>query len=213
MAERTQAELAYNELSHRLLIQEIIPNERIKEESWATKLNVSRSAIRESLTRLLGEGMVRAGERGGFFANEMKDEEIREIREVREILETAAFTLACERATADQLKQIEETCEDYANFVRKNYLNSAHEADWRFHQLLIAAANNKRLAQLYQRSHIPLFMRKMSRSRTLLEDYVLTEKEHREVFDALKKKDKKRGVELLRAHFKRGEEEALGDGK
>src|SRR5512141_573825 len=89
-AERTQAELAYKELSHRILIFEIAPNERIVEQAWATKLQVNRAAIRESLTRLLGEGLVYQGERGGFFVSEMTDEELHQIREVREILETGA---------------------------------------------------------------------------------------------------------------------------
>jgi DNA-binding GntR family transcriptional regulator len=213
MGERTQSELAYGELSHRLLIQEIIPNERLKEETWAKKLGVSRSAIRESLTRLLGEGLVRAGERGGFFASELSQKEIREIRELRELLETAAFSLACDRATETQLKAIVETCDDYANFVQKNYLSSAHEADFRFHQLLVAAAGNERLSQLYQRSHIPLFMRKMSRARVQMEDCIQTEKEHRMICEALRKKKKERGVELLKEHFKRGEIEALSDSK
>jgi DNA-binding GntR family transcriptional regulator len=209
MTGRTQAELAYDELSHRLLTQEILPGERIKEQTWASKLNVSRSAIREGLTRLLGEGIVRAGEKGGFFAGLLTDSEIREIREVREIIETAALGLACERATREQLKQIEEVCDDYANFVKKNYLSSAHEADLRFHQLLVSASGNRRLQQLYVRSHIPLFMRKMGRNRVKIEDYVQTETEHRRIFQALRKNNPKLGVELLRAHFKRGESEAL----
>jgi DNA-binding GntR family transcriptional regulator len=209
MTGKTQAKLAYDELSHRLLTQEILPGERIKEQTWASKLNVSRSAIREGLTRLLGEGAVRAGERGGFFAGELTDPEIREIREVREVIETAAFAMACERATREQLKQIEETCDDFASFLKKNYLSSAHEADLRFHQLLVAASGNARLQQLYVRSHIPLFMRKVSRNRIKIEDYVQTEKEHRQIFEALRKKNAKLGVELLRAHFKRGESEAL----
>jgi len=207
--ERTQAELAYNELSHRILIFEIRPNERIKEEFWANRLGVSRAAIRESLPRLLGEGMVRAGERGGFFVSEISEQEIHEIREMREILETAAFALACDRATSQQVKEIKETCDDFSNFVKKKYLTSAHEADFRFHKLLIMASGNLRLVQLYQRSHIPLFHRKITRSQINLDDFMQTEKEHLMILRALQKKDKKRGIELLRAHFKRGESEAL----
>lgn len=207
--ERTQAEQAYNELSHRILILEIPPNDRIKEEFWSKKLGVSRSAIRESLTRLLGEGIVRAGERGGFFVSEMSEEEIREIRELREILETAAFSLACDRATPEQVTEIEETCADFLNFVNKNYLTSAHEADLRFHKLLIKASGNSRLVQLYRRSHIPLFHRKMTRAQINLEDFLQTEREHRMILDSLQRKDKKGGTELLRAHFRRGESEAL----
>ncbi|MDB6027395.1 MAG: GntR family transcriptional regulator [Verrucomicrobiales bacterium] len=209
MAERTQAEEAYKELGHRILVQEIEPNERIKEEFWASRLNVSRAAIRESLTRLLGEGMVRSGEKGGFFASELSDEDINEVREVRVILETGALLLACDRATTQQLNEIKETCEDFANFVKKNYLGSAHEADLRFHQLLVAAAGNKRLTQLYHRSHIPLFLRKTAPPVAKIEEYQQTEKDHRAIYEALRKRDKKAGVELLKAHFSRGAKEAL----
>ena len=209
MAERTQADSAYNELSHRILIMEIPPDERIVEEFWAEKLGVNRSAIREALTRLLGEGLVRRGERGGFFVSEMSDEEIHQIREVREIFETAAFALACERATEQQLTEIAETVQDFGNFVKKGYFTAAHEADLRFHHLLIAASGNARLAQLYAKSRIPLFQRKAARTRAHPEDFELTEKEHRAILEALRKRDKKRGIERLRAHFNRGERDAL----
>jgi DNA-binding GntR family transcriptional regulator len=209
MEERTQADLAYKELSHRILIQEIAPNERIKEQFWAQQLNVNRAAIRESLTRLFGEGVVRQGERGGYFVSEMTKQEIHEIRELREILETAAFILACDRATAKQIKEIEETCDDLANFVNKGYFTGAHEADLRFHQLLIAASKNERLAQLYHRSHIPLFQRRSAQARIHVSDFIQTEKEHRKILEALKRKDKKAGPQFLRMHFNRGEKEAL----
>ena len=208
-AERTQAELAYKELGHRILILEIAPNDRIVEQFWAKKLQVNRSAVRESLTRLLGEGLVYQGERGGFFVSEMTDAEIHEIREVREILETAAFTLACERAAAKQVKEIEETCNDFASFVKKGYFTGAHEADLRFHHLLIAASGNARLAQLYQKAHIPLFQRKAAQARIPIEDFVQTEKEHRLILEALRKRDKKLGVQYLKSHFNRGERESL----
>jgi len=209
MAERTQAAQAYNELSRRILILEVPPGERIIEEFWGEKLGVNRSAIREALTRLLGEGLVRQGERGGFFVSEMSDGEIRDLRELREALETAAFALACDRATPQQIKELSETCDDFATFVRKGYHTAAHEADLRFHHLLMAASGNARLAQLYERSRIPLFHRKVMRAGAHPEDFELTEKEHRGILEALRKRDKKRGVDQLKAHFNRGARDAL----
>jgi len=209
MPERTQSELAYNQLSRRILIQEIPPGDRIVEESWGEKIGVNRSAIREALTRLLGEGFVRRGARGGFFVNEMSDAEIRELRELREILETAAFRLACDRRTRKQLDDLAETCDDFGSFVKKGYLTAAHEADLRFHDLLMMASGNQRLAHLYERSRIPLFHRKAAQAHAHPEDFALTEREHRAILDALKKRDAEHGIAQLRAHFNRGERDAL----
>lgn len=209
MEERTQTESAYNELSQRILIQEIAPGERIREQSWAQRLNVNRAAIRESLTRLHGEGVVRQGAKGGYFVCEMTDEDIHEVREVREILETAAFVLACDRATPKEIKEIQETCDDLTAFVTKGYFTGAHEADLRFHQLLITASNNQRLIQLYHRSHIPLFQRRAARVRNHLKDFVQTDQEHRQILEALKSKEKGSGVRFLQEHFRRGETSAI----
>ncbi|HWQ93844.1 MAG TPA: GntR family transcriptional regulator [Clostridia bacterium] len=208
-AERTQAELAYKELSHRIVVSEILPNERIIEQFWAQKLGVNRAAIRESLTRLLGEGLVRQGERRGFFVSELSREDILQLREVREILEIGAFLLACDRATTKQIQQIEDTVDDLASFVKKGYFTGAHEADLRFHQLLMNASGNPRLGLLYERSHIPLFQRKNPQSRTPLEEFTKTESEHRSIVEALRRRDKEGGTEALRRHFKRGATEAL----
>ncbi len=207
--ERTQAELAYKELSHRIIVSEIMPNKRIVEQFWAEKLGVNRAAIRESLTRLLGEGLVYQGQRGGCFVTEMTREEILQLRELREILETGAFVLACDRATAQQVQEIQETVDDLAQFVSKGYFTGAHEADLRFHQLLVAASGNRRLALLYDRSHIPLFQRKNPQSRAPLEEFKQTENEHRSIVEALQIRDKKAGTEALRNHFKRGASEAV----
>lgn len=209
MEERTQAESAYNELSQRILIQEIAPGERIREQLWAERLNVNRAAIRESLTRLHGEGVVRQGGKGGYFVCEMTDDEIHEIREIREILETAAFALACDRATAQEIKGIQEACDDLTSFVKKGYFTGAHEADLRFHQLLVTASNNQRLVQLYHRSHIPLFQRRAARVRNHLKDFVQTDKEHRQILEALKRREKEQGVRFLTEHFRRGETSAV----
>jgi DNA-binding GntR family transcriptional regulator len=209
MEEKTQAELAYKELSHRILTQEIGPNERIVEQAWSKKLQVNRAAIRESLTRLLGEGIVHPGKRRGYFVSEMTEREIHEIREVREMLETTAFSMACERADSHQVKEIEETCNDFSNFLHKGYFTGAHEADLRFHKLLIAASGNKRLMDLYQRSHIPLFQRRAAQARIHPEDFVQTDNEHRQILEALKKKKTEIGIEYLKNHFNRGERDAI----
>src|SRR5215469_4815240 len=115
LEEGTQAKLAYRELSHRIAIQDIAPNQRIKEQLWSQKLKLNRAANREGLTRLLGEGVVRRGEHGGFFVTEMSEKEIHEVRDVREILESAAFALACDRASQSQIREIENTCDDFAS--------------------------------------------------------------------------------------------------
>ena len=210
MAGNTQKKQAYQELRRRVLILELVPNERVKEEEWAARLQVSRAAIREALTQLLGEGLVRAGERGGYFVTQMTEKDIHQVRELREVLETAAFAMACDRASEEELQAIEETCDDFASLVKKGYHNGACECDLRFHHLLVETSGNAHLLSAYQRSNIPLFHMKLGRLMIQADDYDETEREHRQIAAALRRRDKKEGVELLKLHFRRGEEMALG---
>jgi DNA-binding GntR family transcriptional regulator len=211
MISKTLAQTAYEELRRRILTFELTPNERLKEEFWSAKLKVSRTAIREALTRLLGEGLVTARERGGLFVTQMTEKDFHEIRILREIYETAAFAMACDRITDAELNAIAQTCDDFREFVKKGYYNGACESDLRFHHLLIAASGNTHLVQAYQRSNIPLFQLKLGRSLTFLDDYHETEQEHRRILEALKTREKSEGIRLLRAHFRRGEEGAVGN--
>lgn len=209
MAESIQSERAYAELRRRILILEIRPDERLKEEEWAEKLGLGRLAVREALTRLHGEAFVTRGAKGGFFAPTMTPPDIREIREVREILEVASLRLAESRITAVQLRELESTCDDFAYMVKKGYHTGACEADRRFHHLLVASSGNSKLLRAYEHCHIPLFHIRLGQSREYMNDYADTEREHREIVEALKLKKIDRAIELLRAHFARGEKAVL----
>ena len=73
---------AYTEIRRKILSAQISPKTRLKEDYWATKLNVSRMAIRETLTRLLGEQLVTLGPKGGYFVSSMSAEDVVQIREL-----------------------------------------------------------------------------------------------------------------------------------
>jgi DNA-binding GntR family transcriptional regulator len=188
---------------------ELAPGERLKEAEWAGRLSVSRSAIRESLTRLRGEGLVEQGRKGGFFVREMTESDIHQIKELRQILETAALLLACERATPKQLAHLEELCDDFANFARKGYVTGAFEADMRFHNMLMDASGNPRLHEFYMRSNIIIFNIRQGRARGYIDDHELTENDHRAIVEAIRRKDHRTGIKILKEHFDRGERNVL----
>jgi DNA-binding GntR family transcriptional regulator len=191
-----------------------MPDERLGEEDWATKLNVGRAAIREALTRLHGEGLVQSGKRGGYFVTKFSDKDIRQLRELREVMETAAFAMACERVNEEQLQLIDEVCDDYDNLVKKGYFNSAWECDLRFHQLLLEASGNQHLLQTYQRSNIPLFHLKINRSLRFDGCHQTTSNQHRMIAAALRERNKDQGVALLRVHIRTGDKSMLdGEGQ
>jgi DNA-binding GntR family transcriptional regulator len=211
MANLTQAESAYQELRRRLLIADFRPRQRLVETKWARNLKVSRAAVRESLMRLHGEGLVYPGEKGGFFVTEFTAQDVHEIATLRMIFETAAFTLACDHATENDIQGLEENCRDYDNAVAKGYFTSAWEIDLHFHKLLVQASGNARLLKAYNRANIPLFNMQVGTKPVNVADFAETKVEHGRILEALRRKEKKLGVDLLRTHLTRSEDLILDD--
>src|SRR5215211_4432634 len=88
------ANKAFVEIRKKILSNQLLPNTRLKEDEWAKKIGVSRMAVREALTRLLGEDLLMLGEKGGYYVKPMIPADVHEIRELRELLELGAMRLA-----------------------------------------------------------------------------------------------------------------------
>ena len=195
---------AYTELRRKILSAQIAPDTRLKEDLWAEKLDVSRMAIRESLTRLLGEQLVTLGARGGFFVRSLGANDVVAVRQLREILELGAVRLACKRITREQISILEKICEDFTSMVQRGYYAGACEADLRFHETLMECSGNRKLCEIYINSHIPLFHKQLTKNNSSENDYEQTDVEHRSIVAALKRKDLAQAERVLKEHFLRG---------
>jgi DNA-binding GntR family transcriptional regulator len=137
------------------------PNQRLVELELAEALGVSRTPVRETLQRLTLEGLVRR-ERGGWVVHEHSPDEIRAIYEVRAALEGYAAFLAAGRITASQLSALADLYPegDAAAELEPDVQVDLNE---RFHDGVIAAAGNHRLAQLSRSSRQYYFNHRIAR--------------------------------------------------
>ncbi len=83
------------------------PGERINEIALAEQLEVSRTPLREALNRLVSEGFVSVVPGRGFFGRMLDAKEIHNLYEVRASLEETIIRLACERASDEELLELE----------------------------------------------------------------------------------------------------------
>lgn len=203
------ANKVYSEIRRKILTTQIQPGTRLKEDEWAKKSTVSRMAVREALTRLLGEKLVVMGEKGGYFVKPMSELDVHQIRELREILELGALRLAYKRITKEEIANLEKICKEFTDMVKQGYFSGACEADIKFHETLMKNSGNEKLVEAYNASHIPLFHLKMGRSLLFMDDYDLTDKEHCQIVKALKEKNLKLAEKTMIKHFARGEATTL----
>ncbi|MEE8367192.1 MAG: GntR family transcriptional regulator [Thermoanaerobaculia bacterium] len=68
--------------------------ERINEVDLASRLDVSRTPVREALSRLASEGFVTIQPRRGFFVQDLRPEQVEHLYMIRATLDPAALELA-----------------------------------------------------------------------------------------------------------------------
>lgn len=205
MRTNSLATKSYIELRKKILSNQLVPGMRLKENDWAKKIGVNRMAIREALMRLLGEGLVISGKKGGYFIKSMTAHDVQEIRELRELLELGALRLAFQKIDEQHTEDLEKICDDFISMARGGYLDGACEADIKFHETIINCAGNQKLKEIYKISNIPLFHQKIGKAKSDIKDYEITHLEHRQIVEALKSKNLKLAEETLIKHLIRGE--------
>lgn len=209
MKKDSLAHKVFVELRKKILSNQIAGGVRLKESEWATKMGVNRIAVREALTRLLGEGLVSPGKKGGYFVMSLTAKNILEIKELREILEIGALKLAIQKIEEKDIERLEVISEDFTRMVKKGYFDGACEADVRFHETLISLADNKKLIDIYELSNIPLFHQKIGKTQIQLKDYEETDSEHRKLVESIKSKNLKLAKDTLLKHLHRGAEAVM----
>ncbi|HXR18240.1 MAG TPA: GntR family transcriptional regulator [Terriglobales bacterium] len=146
----------YERLREAIVTGRARPNERLIEVELAHRLQVSRTPIRESLQRLAAEGLV-VSRRRGWVVLEHTSVEIREIYEARAALEGYCARLAAERATEGQLKEIASLHHGGPKRILKSSRQHLVEVNDHFHDAIIAAAKNERLAHMIRRNRAYYF--------------------------------------------------------
>lgn len=140
-------------LKERILSGEIAPGEKLPTESTlVAEFGVSRTVVREAISRLQAAGLVETFQGRGSFVLQVPERTsgLREVRSHRDVLELMDFRigveseaagLAAERRTESQLHGIGRALDDFRR-VGDDPGRSV-EADFAFHLLVAVASGNR----------------------------------------------------------------------
>ncbi|WP_261131652.1 GntR family transcriptional regulator [Bacillus sp. Marseille-Q3570] len=101
-------ERAYRYLKDLILEGEFQPGDRLIERELATKLNISRTPIREALFRLESQGFVKTVPRKGVIVTNVSEEEVIEVFTILSSLEVLAAKLAAQKMDEETQKVFDE---------------------------------------------------------------------------------------------------------
>jgi DNA-binding GntR family transcriptional regulator len=103
----TSRERVLTSLRELILTGDLQAGERLAEADLATRLGVSRTPVREALTRLEAEGLVEHVPNRGARVASWSLAQLEAVFELRSVLEPRLTGLAAENATADDVDELE----------------------------------------------------------------------------------------------------------
>lgn len=180
------------------------PGDRFHSENeLARLLGVSRSSIREAIRYLEVMGRVSVHQGKGIFVSHPRQKNseafadwlrqnetsVSEHFEIRLIIDTKAAAYAAERASADDIRNLEQICDEYRVLSATKSASEMIKLDEQFHLQLAKSTKNR-----------TLFMIMKTMTQSLHEGWISslhvpgriqkTISEHQEIVDAIKNHDK-----------------------
>ncbi|SDP50529.1 DNA-binding transcriptional regulator, GntR family [Pedococcus dokdonensis] len=199
-------QLVYTELRRQILDLELAPGQRLFEPELATRLQVSRTPLREALRLLLAEDLLDQLPTGGMVVRPLSAREIEELYTVRASLEGLLTAEAARRVDDAGLATLRGLVERNAALVDlpTDAMNAGHE----FHLAIGELAGHEWASRLHaqvdgQMARYRAFTNQTQERRTL------ALAEHRQILKAIEARDPDRARTLAERHVLAARDTAL----
>lgn len=198
-------------IREKILAGELEPGSRLLEVPLADDLGISRTPVRDALSRLVEEGLLERGSRGGITVRSFSVADALDAIEIRGVLEGTAARLAAERGVAlermarmeqivDMMDQLFEGHGSIRNLDAWGQLNS------RFHDVLARLCGSAVVeAELARVTKLPFasptaFIHERSGDAAFQRSLITAQAQHRAIVDAIAKREGSRAETVAREH-------------
>lgn len=144
----------YEWIKQAIMSGTLVPGQPLVEISLAEQCQVSRTPVREALTRLEQDGLVQRTAQG-LVVRESSPGEIIDLYETRVVLESKAAQVAASRHTRADMSAIKRTAENYRR-VDPDDVDRMVDLNREFHRSVWYASHNLSLIDLLERLNMQL---------------------------------------------------------
>jgi DNA-binding GntR family transcriptional regulator len=182
------------------------PGQRLSEAALAEQMGVSRTPIREALTRLRDEGLVEVESKTGWFVRPIDFDRIDQLYDLRVLLELDAVTRLSQAEAPEQLLAPLRQAWLLPSGERLRDGPAVGELDERFHSALVTAAGNDEIARVHD--DVTGRIRIVRRLDFTRDDRIdATYQEHARILRAVLQRKADQAKMLLRAHIEQSKAE------
>ena len=201
----------YHQIKNLILCNEVMPGQKLHHQELSERLGVSRTPVREALTRLVQEGYVSFLPNRGFTCKEIRLQEAEELYELREALEAFAVEKAVVNLTESGMSQLRVKMNSYGQDIEKRFTRDRLVYDQDVHLEIAQLAGNETLKSSL--GHV--FERIVLKRRTdgLYDPArgLAAHQEHMRLLEAMEQRNIEAAVRIVRRHIQAGKENVLAD--
>lgn len=145
---KSLSNIVYEDLKTKILNNDLLPGNKLIEIDIAKDLNVSRTPVREALSKLSKENLVESHPRKSYIVSKFSLKDARELYDVRAALEPLAVKEICDEGITKRTEDLELIAlEMQSNLKQKDITSTkANVIDWNLK--LIELTKNKFLREM-----------------------------------------------------------------
>ena len=172
---------------------------RLDERQLSLSLGVSRTPIREAMTLLEQEGLLRTVPRRGIFIVRKTKRQIVEMIEMWAAIESMAARLATLNASDEEIAGLRKMFDDFVNSAPAEHISEYSDANIAFHQAIIRLSGSHLMGQTLENLFIHVrAIRRMTISQADRASRSIVD--HMRIIEALEKRDTELADRLVRQH-------------
>jgi DNA-binding GntR family transcriptional regulator len=204
---KTVSQSVYGYLKKSIIDCKLRADQKINEKEIADIFQVSRTPVREAIAQLAAEGFIKIDHHHGAVVKGISLEEIRNILEVLEVLDELAVEQAVDNLNAKDLRKLENFNDKMEKASQKREIEKYLNHNFEFHKTIWSSVSNDFLRENlnYCLTQFKRYMSTLTNYFKNLEFLRESMKNHEEILDRLKRKDKKNLKVLISQHWKFGD--------
>lgn len=201
-------EEVYESLRKSILHGKLKPGQHLIEEQLAGQAGISRTPVREAFHKLEKDELVARLPKGGFAVREFTKEDVEEIFGIRSALESYAAYLVTLHMAPDKISILENKLKESEDALEKGDDDKVVQLNTEFHDLLYKSCKSRKLVEMIN-TFRDYFYRYRSALLHIQNGINASNKDHRQMLEAMKKKKPRLAERLVRKHLARGMELVL----
>ncbi|MBW2038468.1 MAG: GntR family transcriptional regulator [Deltaproteobacteria bacterium] len=205
---KTLREVVYERIKRGIQRGEFKAKERLIEQRLAEDLGVSRTPIREAVSRLEQEGMLDKVPRGGIVVRGTTNEEIEEVFGLRAILESYAASLATKKMGEKVLTNLQGIIDRSQQALERGNIDKFIQLNTEFHEVIYRSSRSDKLYQMINnlRDYFYKYRVFILRIKGMPQ---MSLRDHQLMVQAMREGNTQKVEELVKEHILRGRERLL----